>query len=214
MKKKKGLGLLVLLLLVGVAGVFVVGTYAKYTGSVDKTGTAYIAKWAFSTDNTSGDLTINLAQAYDASTLVSTKTVGDKTYKVIAPGTSGSFDLVITNTNSEVGIDYEITFTDIAHLPTYLVFKQNGTAVDITTKKITGTLPAGQTATIPMTWEWPYESGTNTSGVYSGDATDTSEGSDTDANRTMTFNAHVVAKQTQPSTTAIDNTFSIVNIGS
>lgn len=192
MKKKRTLSLLVLLLLVGVAGVYVVGTFAKYTSSVDKSGTAIVAKWAFSTDNTNDDLTINLAKTYDASTLVKDR---------IAPGTSGSFDLVISNKNSEVGISYEITFADIANIPTNLVFKQNGTVVDITSKKITGTLPAGESDTIPMTWEWAYE-------TTGGDDKDTEDGESAQA---LTFKAHIVGTQVTPSETAITKQFSIVN---
>lgn len=192
LKKKKNLSLLVLLLLVGVAGVYVVGTFAKYTSSVDKNGTATVAKWAFSTDNTSGDLSISIAPTANATTLVANK---------IAPGTSGSFDLVVSNEHSEVGISYEITFTDIANLPTNLVFKQDGTDININTKKITGTLPAGQTETIPVTWEWKYE-------TTDGDANDTEDGKNAN---TLTFKAHIVGTQVAPSETAIDKAFQVVD---
>ncbi len=198
MKKKKALSLLVILLLVGVASVYVVGTFAKYTSSVDKNGSATVAKWAFNDDNTAGNLSITITPTADASTLASSK---------IAPGTSGSFDIEVSNLNSEVGINYEITFTDISNLPTNLVFKQNGTAMNDTTgmtKKITGTLQKGHTATIPVTWEWPYE-------TTGGDSADTTDGA---AAQTLTFKAHIVGTQVTPSATAMSaDSFSAVAIG-
>lgn len=197
--KRRSLSLLIIFMLVGVISVLVVGTYAKYTGTVNKNGSATVAKWAFSSDNTSGNLTINLTETPDTTTLVD---------GAIAPGTSGTFDIVVANTNSEVGINYDIIFGSMTNVPTNLVFKIGGSVVDVTTKKITGTLPVGQSETISINWEWPYETPANSS---AGDAADIANGTASDANRTMTFTATINGTQTTPSTTALTKTYSIVN---
>ena len=104
--KKRTFGLLVLFLMIGVAGVFLIGTYAKYTSTATQSGTATVAKWAFSTDNANDSLTISLAENYNATTLVNGK---------IAPGTEGSFNIALVNTNSEVGVDWTLTLKSITN---------------------------------------------------------------------------------------------------
>ena len=81
----------VLLLLVAVSAMMVASTYAKYTSTVTGTGSATVAKWAFTDDNTNTDLTIKLDETYDASTLVAER---------IAPGTSGEFMIEIDATRN------------------------------------------------------------------------------------------------------------------
>ena len=113
-KKKNAILLLVLLLLVAISASYIAGTYAKYTSEIkNNNGTATVAKWAFDTDNTAQTLTINLAETYDESTLVDGK---------IAPGTQGSFNIALSNENSEVGVDFTIKINSITDKPTNLKF--------------------------------------------------------------------------------------------
>ena len=77
-------------------------TLARYVTEVTGSATATVAKWSFKANNSTAATfdDIDLGRtAYDSSTI---------TAGVIAPGTSGSFDIVIDGTGSEVGIDYEI----------------------------------------------------------------------------------------------------------
>lgn len=196
--KKKNIGIFLLILLVGVLGAYIAGTYAKYTGTVAKNGTATIAKWAFNSDNTSGNIDITLTPTPDATTVATDK---------IAPGTSGSFDIVVSNENSEVGINYEIIFGSLANVPTNLIFKIGGTTVTPATQKITGTLPAGQKETISLVWEWPYETPANSA---AGDPADIANGTASGTNLNMSFTATINGTQVPPSTSAITKTYSVV----
>ena len=170
-KKRKGL-VIALLLLFGLTAGHIAATYAKYAGTFNGSGTVTVAKWAFESDNSSGNFNIDLDKTYDADTLVNGK---------IAPGTSGSFVIELSNANTEVGVDYTITFGSTTNKPTNLTFNGGGT--------VTGTLKPGQTGvTETITWEWPYE-------TTNGDADDTTDG---EAANTMTVNATITGVQVQP----------------
>ena len=174
-----------------VMGVVVLGlaaaVYAKYISSVTKTGTASVAKWAFTSDNTSGNVTCELDHTYDANTLVAGK---------IAPGTSGKCPIEISNAQTEVGINYSIALpSTIAGQPKNMKFYSNeGHTVAVTSSApITGTLaPKAAATTVYIYWEWPYEDDPSTAAY---DADDTSDG-EAAASMTMTFT--VTGTQIQP----------------
>ena len=147
---KKSLMIIVLLLLVGLTAGYVASTYAKYTSTVSGSGTATVAKWAFSTENATQTITIDLGGTVDTTTLSADR---------IAPGTSGSFDVVLTNGDTEVGVDYSIMLTTITNQPTNLKFYSDNTyTTELTpgTTTITGTLDAEDATgvTIPIYWQW------------------------------------------------------------
>lgn len=156
--------------------------YAKYISSVTKTGTATVAKWAFTTDNTSGTITCNLDETYDPDTLVAGK---------IAPGTSGYCPIAVSNANSEVGITYNITPSADANKPTNLKFYKDATHQQAITGTVEGSLAPGATATVNVYWQWPYE----TTPIADGDAADTANGVSA---QTMTITFDVTGVQVQP----------------
>ena len=139
MKKKRLISLILILLIVFIS-LSIVYTNAKYTSTVNGNVTTSVAKYVFditATDSYNSTNTIEnlvLAETCDEKTLVDGN---------IAPGTSGSIDLVLNATGSEVGIGYEVTFANISEheLPTNLVLKLDGENWD-TDKKITGTIDA------------------------------------------------------------------------
>ena len=187
---KKAIGIGVLLLLVGISVKYVAGTYAKYTSEITAQGTATVAKWAFDTDNASGALAINLTSTVNATSLVSGK---------IAPGTSGSFVIAVSNANSEVGVEYNISFDSAANVPSNLVFTYNNTSFSPSTNSIHGYLPVGEADSLTLDWEWPYETGSGAA-LVSEDAEDTADGS---AAATMTITANIVGTQTNPGTAVV-----------
>ena len=200
MKKnnKKALFVMALLLMVGISTSYVASTYAKYTAEVTGEGTAKVAKWAFETDNKSKVETfdVDLAKTYDASTLVANR---------IAPGTEGSFEIELINTNSEVGVDFTVKLEDITNKPTNLKFyKDSSYTTELTpgTGTITGQLKAGDATGVKpkIYWKWLYETGTVTDGIATGDAADTTDGKSAN---TLTIGLTVKGVQTEPSTTAI-----------
>lgn len=183
--KKRNTALAVAFFLFGVAVLGLFATvYAKYISKVEKTGTATVAKWAFSTDNTSGSVTCTLDETYDPDTLVADK---------IAPGTSGKCPISVSNANSEVGIRYDIKPSTVTNQPTNLKFyKEAAHTTEITdSTTVTGTLKPGAAATtVYVYWEWPYQDGTDT---Y--DTADTTNGVSAS---TMTITFDVVGTQLQP----------------
>ena len=195
--KKKNLGLIVLLLLVTVTFAGVAGTYAKYTAEITgKQGTATVAKWAFDTENQSKTLDVQLAPTAHASTLVANK---------IAPGTSGSFAINLSNKDSEVGVDFTVGLGTASNVPTNLKFYKDAAHTILLTSgtsTITGQIIAGDATGVDVTiyWVWEYETGTVTDGIATGDAADTTNGR---AGSTMTLPLTIKGVQTKPSATAI-----------
>jgi len=191
MGRKKSLYLVIaLLLVVGVSIRYVAGTYAKYTSTLSASGTATVAKWAFTEENTSTALTLNLTTTVDPTSLVSGK---------IAPGTEGNFALRLSNTTSDVGVAFTISFASTTNVPTNLVLKYNNTSFNPSTGTITGTIAKGGSISIPIDWEWPYSTSA------ANDDLDTTDGENA---ATMTLTANITGVQTNP-TQAVTTTASV-----
>lgn len=183
-KHKKSLLLMALLLLVVFTAVYIGLTYSKYTAEVSGNGSTKVAKWAFGTDNSIGTINVTLDGTVDASTLVNGR---------IAPGTSGSFNIALVNTNSEVGTDFTVAISTIENKPTNLKFyKDNSYSAEIIpgTTNVTGQLAAGDSTgvTVPIYWKWAYE-------TTNGDTADTTDGT---AGNSLTIPVKVTGVQTEP----------------
>ena len=106
-----------LLVFAAIGSYFIAGTYAKYTSDISGSDSAGVAKWSWTINNSTIDsvaaanagYTFNLFDTVKDSNLTSDET--DVASGLIAPGTSGSFDIDITN-NSEVNATYAIVFTE------------------------------------------------------------------------------------------------------
>ena len=100
---KKKTALLVICLLLALILSFMIGkTFSKYISEVKGTGTAEIANWVFKVNGKEDAIqNVNLLSTYNNETLINNK---------VAPGTSGSFNIVVDATGSEVGVDYVIQF--------------------------------------------------------------------------------------------------------
>lgn len=186
-KKKKTMLALAIILGVAVVGL-AAGVYAKYFSTLTSgNGTLTVAKWAFDTDNAnSGTLNCPLDKTYDTSTLKAGK---------IAPGTSGTCELSISNKNSEVGVDYIIKPSTVDGAPTNMLFYKDADHGEefSASEPITGTLAPGAAAqTVKVYWVWPYETPENSD---AGDPTDTTNGK---AAGTMTMSFDISGTQVQP----------------
>ena len=196
-KKKKSLVLISLLMLVGLTSGYVASTYAKYTATLDNaSGETTVAKWNFKKGTNYGKFEISLPATVDATTLVDDR---------IAPGTSGTFTIDLDNSGSEVGVEYEITFATASGIPSNLVFKSGTDTFTVTGSKVVGKIPAGQTKSVELNWEWLYEQTTGTLA----DEDDEDNANGTAASRAMTLTAVVTGKQVPPSATAIENTYTL-----
>lgn len=169
-KKKKVLTILAILAVILLA--FIGGqAYAKYVSEVRGKGTAEVATWDFKVNGQSEHVeAINLASTYDNETLVNNK---------IAPGTSGSFNIVVDATGSEVGINYNIAFTEEENKPQNLKFEYNGkeyNSIKDLEDDLSGTINANdeeKTKTLTINWKWDYETGANENEILANDKIDT-----------------------------------------
>lgn len=204
MKKRKILSIVALFLLIGVAGTFIVSTYAKYTASVSKRGSAVVAKWNFATDNSATTFEVDLKENYDESTLLKIRNVDGIEKKIIAPGTEGSFDIALINT-SEVGVNFTVSLGEISNLPANVKFYKDASytqALIPGTDDITGDLVANDAegVTVHIYWRWLYETGTVTDGIATGDTQDNNAGV---LASELTIPVMVKGVQAMPGTSAI-----------
>ncbi len=171
MKKNKKV-LIIALVLLAITLSFIGGrTFSKYIAEVNGSGTADIANWVFKVNGQEDSVqNVNLLSTYNDETLVNNK---------VAPGTSGSFNIVIDATGSEVGVDYNVTFLNESEKPQNLVFVYDDTkysTIQDLEQDLSGTINANEenkTRTITIDWEWQYETGNNENEIAQNDEIDT-----------------------------------------
>ena len=190
-KFKKGMAYSAILLSVATLGIIGGNTYAKYFTKIDGEGNAEIARWSFRANNTSTFMeNIQLSNTYNTSVLKN---------KTIAPGTNGSFDIVLDATGADVAIDYAITFDNLVNKPTNLKFTYDGTTKssleeleDLLKGRIT--LDDSRTKTLTIYWSWDYQTGTTDEEKSNNDRIDTND-SGKDFSFDMTINGTQVNPQ-------------------
>ena len=173
---------------------FVGGTFAKYTSSGTGTDTATVAKWSFKVGET--DIATTDTFTFDLfKTIKDSDGIKDETEmnpvdgSIIAPGTQGSFDLVLTNA-SQVTAQYAIddTVTNNNDIP--VKFSVDGGSnwtndlADVAASDSTKLAANSGTTTITVQWKWDFNGN---------DTTDTALGSA--ATATLTVAAKVTATQ-------------------
>ena len=201
MEKNKTMKMIsITLLIVMIALILVSGTYAKYTSSATGSDSARVAKWAFNvggTDIASNTFKFDLFKTIkDSDGNEENDVVSANGDKVIAPGTSGSFDISLEN-KSEVSAKYGVKFTVSNEKNIPIQFSTDGNtwtdsltniAADDTKTKLA---PNGR-KTITVQWKWAYED-TNEDTKEATDAKDLALG--TDGTATITVSAEVTATQ-------------------
>ena len=171
MKKNKKV-LIIALVLLAITLSFIGGrTFSKYIAEVNGSGTADIANWVFKVNGQEDSVqNVNLLSTFNNETLVNNR---------VAPGTSGSFNIVIDATGSEVGVDYNVTFLNESEKPQNLVFMYDDTkysTIQDLQQDLSGTINANdenKTRTITIDWEWQYETGDNENEIAQNDEIDT-----------------------------------------
>ena len=185
------------------------GTFAKYTSSASGSDTARVAKWSFKVGETDivaqDSITFNLfdtikeADTKTEETNVATATSGNT---IIAPGTGGSFDIVLKN-ESEVTAKYKIDFTETNESTIPIEYSTDGTSwkssideLDVNISNEDGTAlgftTSDNTKTITVYWRWSYNAA-ETPVRNQSDANDTALGKD--GNATVTVKAEITATQ-------------------
>lgn len=195
-------GLLVVALMTTCA---ISGTFAKYTSSTSGNDSATVAKWSFSVNeeeiavSPATTVEFNLFETVNDS---DGKTESDvKSGSLIAPGTSGSFELGLVN-NSEVNAKYTILLEETNEGGVYLQYSLDEanwvdsiaelTMIGLTAQDID---MENGSASHTVYWRWVYETD---SGEHTGqtDVTDTGLGIGAQTNAaTVTIKATVNAWQ-------------------
>ena len=168
-------------------------SYAKYVSEVKGNGMAEVATWNFKVNGQKEQVqTIQLGSTCDNETLVNNK---------IAPGTKGSFNIVVDGTGSDVGINYHIQFTNESTKPTNLKFtydNQQYSSIAELESNLSGTIHANdenKTKTLTIEWQWDYETGNDEVEIAKNDKIDTQNAQDI---ATYTFNVVVSGTQVVP----------------
>lgn len=193
MRKKK-----VILIAIGISlttiVIFICGQiYAKYNTKITGEGLAPIATWNFQVNDQKEEVqAINLASTSNNETLLNNK---------IAPGTSGSFDIIVDGSNSDVEINYEISFTEENNKPQNLKFIYDNVEYNSIIEledKLSGKIEAdNQTKikTFNIQWKWNYETGSTAEEIAHNDLIDTQ---DMQLIQNYTFKICITGKQAEP----------------
>lgn len=174
---------------------FVGGTFAKYTSSGTGTDTATVAKWSFKVGETdiatTNTFTFDLFKTIKDSDGINNETeMNPVDGSIIAPGTQGSFDLVLTNA-SQVTAQYAIDYTVTNNNDIPVKFSvDDGTTwtndlADVAASDSTKLAANSGTTTIKVQWKWDFNG--------SDDSFDTALG--IGGNAVLTVKAEVTATQ-------------------
>lgn len=174
---------------------FVGGTFAKYTSSATGTDSATVAKWSFKVGETdiatTDTFTFDLFKTIKDSDGINNETeMNPVDGSIIAPGTQGSFDLVLTNA-SQVTAQYAIDYTVTNNNDIPVKFSVDGGTTwtndlaDVAASDSTKLAANSGTTTIKVQWKWDFNG--------SDDSFDTALG--IGGNAVLTVKAEVTATQ-------------------
>lgn len=189
-KVKKGITATCAVLTIVSLGVLGGSTYSKYFTKIDGEGSATVARWSFKANNERETIAnVKLSNTYNQNKLLE---------NTIAPGTNGSFDIVLDATGADVAIDYAVTFENCKDKPTNLKFYYGG----ITSSTLEGleyalqgriSLDNPRTRTLTIEWFWDYETGEDENTKAINDEIDTK-----DSGKTFTFDVNITGTQVNP----------------
>ena len=168
MKKKRGLLLVLALLIVTATAGAVTLTYSRYSSSASGSDTAQVATWKVQVNGT--DI---VAQNTFTANSINWTTNANIAEGYIAPSSTGTFDIVINPTGSKVAMKYELSidteaFQDYPQIAISSV-KVGSTPISADgSGKYTGVIPlseveAGTEKTLTVTIEWTNSESNNTS---------------------------------------------------
>ncbi len=159
MNNKKIISTIIVITLV-IISFFSGSTFAKYLSQKTVKGSLEVARWKVTEEflvqgKSYISKEINLANTYNQETLENGK---------IAPGTNGTFTIVIDATGTETGLDYQVDFSNISgYKPHNLVFSYEGTEyldISVLSEVMRGSIAANddnKTINLPIMWSWEYE---------------------------------------------------------
>ena len=213
-KKNAGLTALIALLLIITTIASCIGIYAwaKYISSQNGSANAQVAKWNFNVNLKKGQNTVVLgSEPIDLATTMTH--VADNR---IAPGTSGTFDIEINTTGTEVDLQYEVAIS-LENCPRNITFSRKtgesggqdvftpisaggaSNSADLTRTGITFSEYVANDAqqrvyTERIKWDWPY-SDANDADYDTRDNLDESALNDSNPKKIVTMNITVTGTE-------------------
>lgn len=191
--KKRKIILVSSILVLLLISFFIGQAYAKYFTKLKGEGVAEVASWDFKVNGQKEQVEkINLNSTMNNESLIGNK---------IAPGTEGSFNIVIDATGTDVGINYNIDFSEESNKPTNLKFtydEKEYNSIEELTDNLSGVINANdenKERTLNIKWKWDYETGETPEEIASNDEIDTKEAATL---ADYTFNVTVSGTQVQP----------------
>ena len=121
--------------------IVVLGTvsYAFYQTAINGTVSGTIAKWSFTANNQTDSFDLNLGELY--------------------PGKSGTYNITLSATNSDLDVYYELIFTS-ANINKFMYWDSSYTKplADYDSAYVGkyGVITKGSSITIPIYFNWPY----------------------------------------------------------
>lgn len=169
------------------------GTMARYVTEVTGTASASVAAWKFNVNDATSEKPTFTDIELGSTANRASYNAEDIADDVIAPGTKGSFEIIVDGTGSEVGVDYTVKIAAATGttLPNDLTFKVDDTAYTLGSD-VSGTIDYSTTdnamkKTLKVTWEWAFGEG---------DDKDSNDNTYADAN--WTLDIAVTGKQVIP----------------
>lgn len=132
-------------------------SFSKYTSEIREDATTEIAKWNFEVNGATAETqNIKLTPIQNLTTVAENK---------IAPGTEGSFDIVVDCTEAQVGMQCSIKFENETTKPTNLKFQyENHLCSTLSELEEFLSWKINQNdkekkLTLTIKWKWPFETG-------------------------------------------------------
>ena len=173
LEKKKRIVYILIIVIISVISFFIGLVFNKYNTAIKGEGLADIATWNFKVNGKKEEIqSIDLVSTINDETILGSK---------LAPGTSGSFDIVIDATETEVGIKYNIISIEETNKPHNLKFKyeekEYNTLKELQ-EKMCGTINANdenKVRILKILWKWNHETGSTAEEINANNLLDTED---------------------------------------
>lgn len=171
--ERKKILIILIVVIISVISFFFGLAFNKYNTSIKGECLAEIATWNFKVNGKKEEIqTIDLTSTINNETVLGSK---------LAPGTSGSFDIIIDATDSQVGIKYNIISIEETNKPHNLKFiyeeKEYNTLKELQ-EKMCGTINANdenKVRILKILWKWDYETGSTAEEINENNLLDTQD---------------------------------------
>ena len=173
LENKKRIRSVLIIVIISVISFFIGLAFNKYNTSIKGESLAEIATWNFKVNGKKEEIqSIDLASTINNETILGSK---------LAPGTSGSFDIIIDATDTQVGIKYNIILIEEINKPHNLKFiyeeKEYNTLKELQ-EKMSGTINTNdenKIRNLKILWKWNYETGSTEEEINKNDLIDTQD---------------------------------------